>query len=127
MRRCGCAAVGASGCLGRSGAVAQPRAAPPEAEAVDTVSHNDAHRLEVAYTTLSATSGQVRDVFDARAVAEELPDLEENLHAIRHSVEETGQVVDIKQLQMCQLMQVNIQEPLGSAGRFSSGHWCSWQ
>ena len=78
----------------------------------DTLTHDDSHRLEAAYTTLSGISGQVRNVFDTREVGEELPDIDENLHAIRHSVEETGQVVDIKQLQMCQLMLVNIQEQL---------------
>ena len=93
-------------------AVAQPRAAALKAAAPDTVSHDDSHRLEVAYTTLSGISGQVRDVFDTRKVTEELPGLDENLHAIRHSVDDTGQVVDIKQLQMCQLMLVDIQEQL---------------
>ena len=93
-------------------AQAQPTPARPQPAAKDTVTHDDAHRLEVAYTTLSGISGQVRNVFDARTVAEELPDIDENLHAIRHSVEETGKVVDIKQLQMCQLMLGNIQEQL---------------
>jgi len=93
-------------------ATAQPAPSRPRAAAPDTVTHDDAHRLEVAYTTLSGISGQVRNVFDSREVAEELPDIDENLHAIRHSVEETGQVVDIKQLQMCQLMLVNMQEQL---------------
>ena len=94
-------------------AVAQPGARLPKEVVVDTVSHDDSHRLEIAYTTLSGISGQVRDVFDSRSVGEQLPDVAENLHAIRHSLEETGEVVDIKQLQMCQLMLVNIQEQLG--------------
>ncbi|MFC6222796.1 mechanosensitive ion channel family protein [Hymenobacter artigasi] len=93
-------------------ASAQPVPGRARPAAPDTVTHDDAHRLEVAYTTLSSISGQVRNVFDSREVAEELPDIDENLHAIRHSVEVTGQVVDIKQLQMCQLMLVNIQEQL---------------
>ena len=92
--------------------MAQPAPARARPAAPDTVTHDDAHRLEVAYTTLSGISGQVRNVFDSREVAEELPDIDENLHAIRHGVEETGQVVDIKQLQMCQLMLVSIQEQL---------------
>ncbi|WP_375417146.1 mechanosensitive ion channel family protein [uncultured Hymenobacter sp.] len=82
------------------------------AEAADTAAHDDSHRLEVAYTTLGEISGVVRDVFDARGVAAELPTLDENLHAIRHSVEETDEVVDVKQLQMCQLMLANIQGQL---------------
>ena len=90
-------------------AAAQPR---PAAVADDTVAHDDSYRLEVAYTTLSQLSGAARDVFDARRMAEELPDLTENLHAIRHSVEETGEVVDLQQLQMCQLMLTNLQEQL---------------
>ena len=93
-------------------AVAQPRAAGPKVAVVDTVSHDDSHRLEIAYTTLSGISGEVRDVFDAREVTDKLPDIDENLHAIRHSVEITGQVVDIKQLQMCQLMLTSIQTQL---------------
>ncbi|MCC3154469.1 mechanosensitive ion channel [Hymenobacter sp. BT770] len=113
-RKAGRASIGAVvlWLLGAVAAVAQPTAAVPKAAIVDTVSHDDSHRLEIAYTTLSGISGQVRDVFDTREVAEELPGLDENLHAIRHSVEETGQVVDIKQLQMCQLMLANIQEQL---------------
>jgi small-conductance mechanosensitive channel len=99
--------------IGVSAAQAQPGAAPPRAVVPDTMAHDDSHRLEVAYTTLSGISGQVRDVFDTRGVAEALPGVEENLHAIRHSVEENGQVVDIKQLQMCRLMLLNIQEQLG--------------
>lgn len=94
-------------------ALAQPAPAHSKIVVVDTVTHDDSHRLEVAYITLSGISGQVRNVFDSREVGEELPDIDENLHAIRHSVEETGQVIDIKQLQMCQLMLVNIQERLG--------------
>ncbi|HEX8658719.1 MAG TPA: hypothetical protein VF690_14335, partial [Hymenobacter sp.] len=99
--------------VGASAALAQPGAALPRAVVVDTLAHDDSHRMEVAYTTLSGISGQVRDVFDSRSVAEALPSVEENLHAIRHSVEENGQVVDIKQLQMCRLMLLNIQEQLG--------------
>ncbi|GAB3852156.1 hypothetical protein GCM10028822_19550 [Hymenobacter terrigena] len=93
-------------------AAAQPTPARPQPVVKDTVTHDDAHRLEVAYTMLSSISGQVRNVFDSREVTEKLPDIDENLHAIRHSVEETDKVVDIKQLQMCQLMLGNIQEQL---------------
>ena len=94
-------------------AAAQPHPALPSAPAPpDTAFHDSSHRLEVAYTTLGDISGAARDVFDARDVAAELPDLTENLHAIRHSVEETGQVIDVKQLQMCQLMLANIQSQL---------------
>ncbi len=99
--------------IATAAATAQPRTAGPPPVAKDTVAHDESHRLEVAYTTLSGISGQVRGVFDSREVTDELPDIDHNLHAIRHSVEETGQVVDIKQLQMCQLMLVNIQEQLG--------------
>ncbi|GAC1374765.1 MAG: hypothetical protein NVSMB30_18060 [Hymenobacter sp.] len=98
--------------LAVGGAGAQPGGKPIRAETIDTAAHDDSHRLEMAYTTLSQITGATRTVFDARSVAEELPDLDENLHAIRHSTEETGQVVDIKQLQMCQLMLTNIQAQL---------------
>ena len=98
--------------LAATGARAQPAPVRPQPAAKDTVTHDDAHRLEVAYTTLSSISGQVRNVFDPRAVAEDLPVIDENLHAVRHSVEEPGRVVDIKQLQMCQLMLGSTQEQL---------------
>ncbi|MBF9238639.1 mechanosensitive ion channel [Hymenobacter sp. BT683] len=78
----------------------------------DTVAFNESDRLEKAYTTLSGISGQVRKIFDARTVTEELPEVVENLRAIRLSVEDKAQVVDIKQLQMCQLMLGTIQEQL---------------
>ena len=80
--------------------------------AVDTVAHDDSYRLEVGYTTLSSISGQVRQVFDMRGLVEDLPDLVENLKAIQYSVKQKGDVVDIKQLQMCQLMLVTIQNQL---------------
>ncbi len=99
--------------LAAAGAAAQPGAPRPKAAAVpDTASHDESHRLEVAYTTLSEISGAARNVFDARGVADDLPGLAENLHAIRHSVEETGAVTDIKQLQMCRLMLGTIREQL---------------
>lgn len=99
------------------GATAQPTAAPRRVAAValaapDTVSHDESHRIEVGYTTLSGISGQVRNVFDPRDVADELPDLCENLKAIEHGIKEPGQVADLKQLQMCQLMLTSVQEQL---------------
>ena len=107
--------------LAAGAATAQPKAAPPKAAppkaavalaAPDTVTHDDAHRIEIGYTTLSGISGQVRDVFDTRDLADELPGVGEALNAIQHSVNETDQVVDLKQLQMCQLMLVTAQEQL---------------
>ena len=100
------------------GATAQPTAAPRKAAAAvalaapDTVSHDESHRIEVGYTTLGGISGQVRDVFDTRDVADELPGLCENLKAIEHGIQEPGQVADLKQLQMCQLMLTSVQEQL---------------
>ncbi|MFD1468470.1 mechanosensitive ion channel family protein [Hymenobacter caeli] len=110
--------------LASFGAAAQPAApraavalavapvAAPAAAPSDTVALDESHRLEVGYTTLSGISGQVRNVYDTRDVADELPDLSENLKAIEHSLAEPGQVVDLKQLQMCQLMLTNIQDQL---------------
>ncbi|MDB5234628.1 MAG: hypothetical protein JWR44_1621 [Hymenobacter sp.] len=93
---------------------AQPTmAAKVDTMVVDTTAvHDDSYRLEVGYTTLSGISGQVRKVFDTRGLAEELPDVVENLKAIQNTVKSTGEVVDIKQLQMCQLMLVTLQERL---------------
>lgn len=80
--------------------------------APDTAVHEDSHRLEVAYATLGEVSGQVRTVFDDREVAEDLPRLVESLRAIQHSVQEPGLVVDLKQVQMYQLMLTSLQEQL---------------
>jgi small-conductance mechanosensitive channel len=89
-----------------------PVAAPADSTALDTVVRDDSYRLEVGYTTLSGISGQVRQVFDTRGLAEELPDVVENLKAIQFTVKQKGEVVDIKQLQMCQLMLGTIQNQL---------------
>ncbi|HEX8507159.1 MAG TPA: mechanosensitive ion channel domain-containing protein [Hymenobacter sp.] len=89
-----------------------PVPAPADSTALDTVVRDDSYRLEVGYTTLSGISGQVRKVLDTRGLAEELPDVVENLKAIQFTVKQKGEVVDIKQLQMCQLMLVTLQDQL---------------
>jgi potassium efflux system protein len=93
-------------------ALAQPKAVHPKAPAADTAAYDESHRLEVAYTMLGEITGEARTLFDTRNVVDELPELNENLHSIRHSVSETGLVADSKQLQMCRLMLANIQEQL---------------
>jgi potassium efflux system protein len=93
---------------------AQTTVVKEDTMAVDTTAtRDDSYRLEVGYTTLSSISGQVRKVFDTRGLAEELPDVVENLKAIQYTLKQKGQVVDIKQLQMCQLMLTTIQDELG--------------
>jgi len=95
-------------------AYAQTTVVKEDTMAVDTTAaRDDSYRLEVGYTTLSSISGQVRKVFDTRGLAEELPDVVENLKAIQYTLKQKGQVVDIKQLQMCQLMLTTIQDELG--------------
>ncbi|MDO7850634.1 mechanosensitive ion channel family protein [Hymenobacter convexus] len=95
-------------------AQAQTLTAKEDTMAVDTTAaRDDSYRLEVGYTTLSSISGQVRKVFDTRGLAEELPDVVENLKAIQYTLKQKGQVVDIKQLQMCQLMLSTLQDELG--------------
>jgi potassium efflux system protein len=92
---------------------AQTLTAKEDTMAVDTtVARDDSYRLEVGYTTLSSISGQVRKVFDTRPLAEDLPDAVENLKAIQYTLKQKGEVVDIKQLQMSQLMLVTLQEQL---------------
>ncbi|GAB3577110.1 hypothetical protein GCM10027345_14450 [Hymenobacter daeguensis] len=94
-------------------AQAQATVAREDTMAVDTtVARDDSYRLEVGYTTLSSISGQVRKVFDTRPLAEDLPDVVENLKAIQYTLKQKGEVVDIKQLQMCQLMLVTLQDEL---------------
>ncbi|MDO7844863.1 mechanosensitive ion channel [Hymenobacter sp. M29] len=92
---------------------AQSTVVKEDTMAVDTtVARDDSYRLEVGYTTLSSISGQVRKVFDTRGLAEDLPDVVENLKAIQYTLKQKGQVVDIKQLQMCQLMLTTLQDEL---------------
>ena len=94
-------------------AQAQTPTAKEDTMAVDTtVTRDDSYRLEVGYTTLSSVSGQVRKVFDTRGLAEDLPEVVENLKAIQYTLKQKGEVVDIRQLQMCQLMLVTLQEQL---------------
>ncbi len=80
--------------------------------AADTAAHDESYQLEVAYSTLSSLSGQLRRVYDAGEVAEELPGVVSILRAIDHSAAETGEVVDLKQRRMCQLMLASVQEQL---------------
>ncbi|MCI1186727.1 mechanosensitive ion channel [Hymenobacter sp. DH14] len=101
------------GLLAVAPAQAQSTVVKEDSMAVDTtVARDDSYRLEVGYTTLSGISGQVRKVFDTRGLAEDLPDVVENLKAIQYTLKQKGEVVDIKQLQMCQLMLVTLQEQL---------------
>ncbi|WP_460504120.1 hypothetical protein, partial [Hymenobacter agri] len=92
--------------------------------AVDTAAtRDDSYRLEVGYTTLSRISGQVRQVFDTRPLAEDLPDAVENLKAIQYTLKQKGEVVDIKQLQMCQLMLETLQDELAEwRSRLAGAH-----
>jgi len=92
---------------------AAARAATAQAVVVaDTAAHDESHQLEIAYSTLSSLSGQLRGVYDAGEVAEELPGVVSILRAIGHSAAESGEVVDLKQRRMCQLMLASIQEQL---------------
>lgn len=112
------------GLLLLTAARAQTLVAREDTMAVDTaVARDDSYRLEVGYTTLSSISGQVRQVFDTRPLAEELPDAVENLKALQYTLKQKGEVVDIKQLQMCQLMLVTLQEQLADwRSRLAGAH-----
>ncbi|QKG54300.1 hypothetical protein [Hymenobacter sp. BRD67] len=94
------------------GAAQAHRPAQPADSTKAGVDLDGSERLESAYLTLDALTSQTYNLFDTKPIATELPELAENLHAIRHSVAETGRVFDVKQVQMCQLMLDNIQQQL---------------
>jgi len=72
-----------------------------------------ARRIEKAYFTLSRINGAARRGADTQDMSDDLPQVEENLETIRQNLDQFGNVVDVKQLQMYRVLLEDMQEQLG--------------
>lgn len=72
-----------------------------------------AQRVERAYFVLSRINGTARRTTNTEDLSDELPTVEDNLATIRENLDQYGNVVDVKQLQMYRLLLADMQEKLG--------------
>jgi len=72
-----------------------------------------AQRVERAYFVLSRINGTARRATNTEELSEELPTVEDNLDVIRENLDQYGDVVDVKQLQMYRVLLADMQEKLG--------------
>ncbi|WP_125916960.1 mechanosensitive ion channel family protein [Hymenobacter coccineus] len=72
-----------------------------------------ARRIEKAYFVLSRINGTARRNSDTQDLSEDLPAVEDNLETIRENLDQYGDVVDVKQLQMYRVLLADMQTRLG--------------
>lgn len=72
-----------------------------------------AQRIERAYFVLSRVNGTARRATDTEDLREDLPTVEDNLETIRQNLDQFGNVVDVKQLQMYRVLLTDMQTKLG--------------
>ncbi|QKG56030.1 mechanosensitive ion channel [Hymenobacter sp. BRD128] len=91
-------------------ATAQAKARPAAPLLPDSL----ARRIEKAYFTLSRINGAARRGADMQDLSDDLPQIEENLETISQNLDQYGNVVDVKQLQMYRVLLADMQEQLGA-------------
>ena len=92
----------------------KPAATPAKARRAQPVLPDSlAQRVERAYFVLSRINGTARRATNTEDLSEELPTVEDNLEVIRENLDQYGDVVDVKQLQMYRLLLADMQEKLG--------------
>ncbi|RYE89848.1 MAG: hypothetical protein EOO37_04230, partial [Cytophagaceae bacterium] len=72
-----------------------------------------AQRVERAYFVLSRINGTARRATNTDDLSDDLPPIEDNLETIRQNLDQYGNVVDVKQLQMYRVLLADMQEKLG--------------
>ncbi|RZK24071.1 MAG: hypothetical protein EOO63_17340, partial [Hymenobacter sp.] len=72
-----------------------------------------AQRIERAYFVLSRINGTARRATNTEDLSDDLPTVESNLTTIRQNLDQFGNVVDVKQLQMYRLLLADMQTQLG--------------
>ncbi len=72
-----------------------------------------AQRIERAYFVLSRINGTARRSTNTEDLSDDLPAVEANLETIRQNLDQYGNVVDVKQLQMYRLLLADMQAKLG--------------
>ncbi len=102
--------------LGQLQAAPTPPKAPKQAKArraQPVLPDSLAQRVERAYFVLSRINGTARRATNTEDLSDELPTVEDNLDVIRENLDQYGDVVDVKQLQMYRLLLADMQEKLG--------------
>ncbi|MGI4885776.1 MAG: mechanosensitive ion channel family protein [Janthinobacterium lividum] len=93
---------------------AKPKAATQKAPAAAPILPDSlARRIEKAYFVLSRINGTARRNSDTQDLSEDLPAVEDNLETIRVNLDQYGDVVDVKQLQMYRVLLADMQAQLG--------------
>jgi potassium efflux system protein len=72
-----------------------------------------AQRIERAYFVLSRINGTARRSTNTEDLSDDLPTVEDNLETIRQNLDQYGNVVDVKQLQMYRVLLADMQAKLG--------------
>ncbi len=72
-----------------------------------------AQRVERAYFVLSRINGTARRATNTEDLSDDLPTVEDNLDVIRENLDQYGNVVDVKQLQMYRVLLADMQAQLG--------------
>jgi len=72
-----------------------------------------AQRIERAYFVLSRINGTARRATNTEDLSDDLPTVEDNLEIIRENLDQYGNVVDVKQLQMYRVLLADMQKKLG--------------
>jgi potassium efflux system protein len=72
-----------------------------------------AQRVERAYFVLSRINGTARRATNTEDLSDDLPTVEDNLEIIRENLDQYGNVVDVKQLQMYRVLLADMQDKLG--------------
>ena len=88
---------------------AAKKARPPQPVLPDSL----AQRVERAYFVLSRINGTARRSTNTEDLSDDLPTIEANLETIRQNLDQYGNVVDVKQLQMYRVLLADMQEKLG--------------
>ncbi|RZK15717.1 MAG: hypothetical protein EOO56_22255, partial [Hymenobacter sp.] len=73
-----------------------------------------AQRVERAYFVLSRINGTARRATNTEDLSDDLPPVEDNLETIRQNLDQYGNVVDVKQLQMYRVLLADMQTQLGA-------------
>ena len=88
---------------------AQAKARQPQPVLPDSL----AQRVERAYFVLSRINGTARRSTNTEDLSDDLPTVEDNIETIRQNLDQYGNVVDVKQLQMYRLLLADMQAKLG--------------
>jgi small-conductance mechanosensitive channel len=102
-----------AGHLGAAPAPQKPTATKKARQPQPVLPDSLAQRVERAYFVLSRINGTARRATNTEDLSDDLPTVEDNLDIIRENLDQYGNVVDVKQLQMYRVLLADMQEKLG--------------